>query len=148
MLLIELLKKIQEDMDLTKKYPGYFKKIIFEIVVTISLILLVIVLINNDMSLKYDWIECNKESCINPYRTCQEPTGDFYISQGNCIEEPIPERIINLCGGPCPETLIEGQIIGQRPPFLAKHFNGIVMALAGLAFFINHLLWIKRGRWC
>lgn len=142
----EAFKNLENDMNLTKKYPGYFKKNIFRSVVYIIIMLLLIILFTNNMSLKYTWIECDKEICVNPFRTCEAPNENTMAILSDCIEEPVPQRIIDLCGGPCPETLINGQTIGEKAPFIARNYNKIVVVIVGFAFWINHLLWIKRGR--
>lgn len=136
-----LIKKIDEFSDkvnLSKKYPGYFNKNIFRAVIIICLALFIITLFQNKFSNFYAYAECkDKEPCKNPYYVCQEQTETdcvIEILSPNKIK-PMLEKYGNI------KELEPGQIIGNKPNFLAMNFNLICLTITFLAFSLNHYLY-------
>lgn len=143
-------------IDLNKKYPGYFKKIVFRTSIIIMLLMLVVVFVSNGYTLRFVYAECSKDSflkCPNPFYVCpeKESVESFNINlnytgeNDNCIfKETINKHKLNMVceGGGCDlKYLSPGQSIGQKPNFLAKKFNSLVFLIVLLAFGVNHIIY-------
>ena len=139
------LKEIQNDIDLTKRFPGYFNKTIFRGVIIFMLIFTVLVFVSNDYKLRNVYIECDKNTpCDNPIYTCR---GEENIYNSQCLPaELVPKEFKTLCeNGLCDlKQLPPNTVYGNKPGFLMKNYNLICLLLVAFAFFINHIFY-KQG---
>ena len=140
-LLKQKIDEVSDKFNLTKKYPGYFNKNIFRACLLICATLFIITLLQNNLSNFYAYAECkSQEPCKNPYYVCQPGDTDCVIKEFVPDKlKPIVEQYGEL------KQLQPGQIIGNKPNFLAYHFNSICVLIVIISFSINHLLYkIKR----
>lgn len=140
----EALKEIQDAIDLSKRFPGYFDKRIFRGVVIIMLLFTFIVFWSENFQFRFIYAECNKDvACNNPFYIC--PKGLDYTNpflQADCMPiESVPKELIPLCNtGVCYNQYLEPhQVIGHKPNALVLWYNQICLLMVALGFLINHL---------
>jgi len=128
-------------LDLSKKYPDYFKKWVFRTAFIIILLLCVKVTVfefnNNPHPFNYYYVICGEEEafCVNPLYACKYPT------QKDClIINDLPQGVCEF--GYCEKKyLAGGESYGVKPPFLLRYALDIVALILISSFIINHIIW-------
>lgn len=143
-----MLKKISDDLNLNKRFEGYFNKKIFRGVIVVIIIFTAIIFFKHK-TLSFIYAECPNESaqdCANPFYICPK-SDEFNIYNtefDKCTYyEVMPDKIKKFCdsnNNTCYEKHIgRGEIIGNKPPAYVVYYNQISLLFVAIAFFINHL---------
>jgi len=151
------LEEIQREADLTRKFPGYFTKPIFQGVIIAMLLFTLFIYIGEHGQLTFIYAECPKDSltsCDNPFYICPISNNDYGAYNpviNNCMpKDQIPDKIKPLCdAGLCEnKSLYPGEVIGYKPGFLVMNYNTICLIMVLFAFLINDIKyrWLKNGR--
>jgi hypothetical protein len=133
-------KKIQDKLDMSKRFPGYFSKWIFRSAVAICLIIAV------GFVMKYGihgqlYLHCDSE-----YIPCENPL--WQCLYGNVIQQPLEcDKITRFCDKyPCEQQYLQpGESYGQDPDIMMSAFRYLVIAVMILAFAVNHVWYRLRG---
>lgn len=143
------LKKLQDKLDLKKRFPGYFNKNVFRGIIVVMLLFTIFVYWTENFQLRFVYAECDKDHyCNNPFYVCPEEHNMFTSTEACLPEESVPKSIIPLCEeGLCDnKTLAPHQILGHKPNALVLWYNQISLLIVILGFALNHLLW-RRTKW-
>lgn len=144
MTLKEKIKKIEDSLDMKKKFPNYFNKIIFRSLTIIMLTLFIISLYLNNWNIINVYAECQQIiPCKNPFYECSQNNNNI-IKQ--CPINKIQQKII-CSEGICDKEYIQpNENIGQKPHWFYKHFTKIIIILYILGFVINHILYLRKTK--
>jgi hypothetical protein len=146
------LKELQEALDLTKKFPGYFDKRIFRFAIGF-MIMFTLILIFYEGRINFVYASCpdnSKEDCVNPFYICNAQEEKNPLLTYDCVPiEQLPKQIKELClkNNTCEQRfLVPGQTIGDKPSFFVLNYNFICLLIVALAFLLNHLYY-KFMKW-
>lgn len=140
----EFNSKWESKFNLSKRYPYYITKPIFNTAFIIIFALVGVLVFTDGFSTHYYQTCKDLHPCVNVLYACrgvsvgQEPK----VSGVKCYT-PTDE---NMCvAGMCDAPYIEpGQYVGQRPSFLFENFPYFMFGILALAFLINHLSYLAR----
>ena len=151
MTILTRLKEIEDNLNLTKKYPDYFNKKLFRTATIIMFILFGIGFYMNDFKINNVYVECNSETpCQNPFYLCShinmKEYQDFYANGKQCMPE-ITWKTKELCnaGGCDKEYLQPHEIIGNKPNIYNQYFFLLIITLYIITFTINHILYKRKN---
>ena len=137
---MEWLKKIKakeqamkDKLDITKKFPGYFKKTIFRVAfLCIGLIMLCAWIVNG-----YSLFAVENYCPASYTQLCTNP---FYNGAG--LNPMVAQHECDKLN--CDSKYLSpGE--GYKLPFVVKHANNMMWTILFIAFAINHILY-KRGQ--
>lgn len=132
----ESSKRLQDKLDVHKRWPGYFNVWIFRGAIVLM------ALVFGAFAISYGWdvsahvyVECPADTlqgrCANPFYT-----------KADCALKG-PDAV--LCSK---ETFFAGESYGEKPSWLHNNFEMLGLLVAALAFGLNHLLyWRRTGKW-
>jgi len=151
----ERLKKIEDTLNLKKRYPGYFHIWVFYLVLIILVFIMIYAGHISGWQMKNDNIYvCCPANAINGY--CEIPSGaipyindiDTYKIKNYDYIDPFLKDVemsynysneqINL--------LLAGVCIGEKPPFVIKNFWPITIIFVLIGFSFNHWLYVRNQR--
>lgn len=132
----EELRRASDAIDLKKKVPGYFSVSVFRVAFAILLLLGVYSMYQEglfDGNRIVTYVECPKDAvggrCSNP----------LYGLSGPLCSPPDVCEI---------EFLWPGMSMGHKPSVLYDWFGVVMIAVLGLAFLVNHVLYEwRKGLW-
>jgi len=141
----EKINKFEDYLNISKRYPLYFNKVVFRWCWFIIFVVMFSILATNQYKFKMMWIENPlNTTLLNQLRTCDNEVVLGIVPQEfNCVENPTKE-LINLCGGDCPTYLQPYQVIGDKPTIQYRYSQLILFILILVMFLINHLVWYKN----
>jgi len=135
------LKKLKNDMDLSKKYPKYINKSIFWIGFGLFLVFIVVVLTQVGFG-KYIYLDCkNKDGCLNPYYVCKEKTAFNFNQCSFYWKYPCEGRNCNTY------KIDYNDFIGNKPPKIANNIPSFCLLILILTFLSNHIYYVVKYRW-
>jgi hypothetical protein len=130
-----------EDLNLNKKYPGYFKKWIFRGAILLMMLIFVWILYLEDFNLSNSnnlYIKCNSPyACKNPLYECKHEQTDII----NCKQLLSLEAPADLYDT---EFIMPGSDIGRPPKY--AHVPLLYFGITAGAFLFNHALYLISKR--
>jgi hypothetical protein len=134
------LKQINNKLDLNKKYPNYFNKLILRLFFGLGLLFCAVLLLIYGFT-NWTYIECLN----NPLGVCKNP---FVYCKADSIIKPSECKFYNsveCVGVNCDKEVIKvGEIIGQKPPAIVNNSILIFILIITFGFGVNHLNYIWR----
>lgn len=135
-------KEWVEQFDATKKYPGYFKKGVFQAAFAVLAILFIVLAFEYGGG-THVYVSCPEDAfrgkCYNPFYGGLE-YGGVVINE---CRAPSGHEV--LCSK---EFFLAGETYGKPPSNLDRYFLFIAAGVLGAAFLVNHLMFRWRsGRW-
>ena len=135
------INKLADKINLDKKYPGYFNKLIFRLGFVVILFLFTITMYIEDFDFSNKiYVTCNsKLPCANTFYDCKHKlfvvSNCEYINSLNC-----PHNLCNI------KQIMPGQTIGDKPSFLYRNFFAFTITIIFATFAINHNLYFYRRK--
>ena len=139
------LEKIKNKFDLNSKFPGYFNKTIFRILITFLLFVLIFGVLIEGIDTKVK-VSCNSDGikCINQIYKCKHEISknsvDYFLN--DCEQYEDIKCSDNICSK---KYLNPGESIG-KDSFIIENYNIIALISILLSFGINHLIYVRRKR--
>jgi len=138
---------MNNSLDLNKKFPNYFNKLIFRLCVLTIVLLFAITIYLFGVNQKVS-ISCNdKTPCVNPLYKCSHPpqtfSADFLALENTC------DILLKYNWSTAEKNKLQlqpGEVIGEPPPFIIKHLTTLVFIIIFLSFGINHLFYLRRKK--
>ena len=133
------IRKLLDEVDLSKKYPKYINKNVFRVVFLVILLFTIFSIAKYGLNVSWVYVECNSLSgCENPYISCQE---DVWVVNPDCeFYSEHPCKVLN-----CDKPFLEyGEYIGEKPPFVVKNGSLIIIGVILFGFIINHIIYKLR----
>ena len=127
-----ILKKLEQKLDLSKRFPGYFNKKLLRSAMLVYFLLLVIAIGLNGWDFRVAYFECS----IDSPSPC---TNAFYGAEGKVCNK-YPE----LCNT---EIVMQGEILGKKPHPFVMCVNFIGLSLVALSFLVNDLIYRVKKKW-
>ena len=147
-------KKLQDDLDLTKRFPNYFHRWVFNIAFITIIIMFILVAYeeNFDFS-KHAYIECNSEfPCTNPFYFCHNEiknnTGRPVFFNGMLVDCE-QYNSFGCVDGICQDEFIQPhKSLGVKPSDDYNKFTLASFVIILLALSLNHILYILGWKKC
>lgn len=117
------MNRLSEDINLSKKFPGYFNQWIFRPLVVAMILLFVIALHSNGWQWSGSYSECKGSM------PCYNPEYDPSCQLGSSCSV---------------EVMQPGEVFGVKPSWLAANVGVLEFVLIVFAFGVNHLLYRWR----
>lgn len=144
MTLKEKIKEIEDKLDMKKKFPNYFNKVIFRTLTIIMLSLFLLSLYLNNGNIINVYAECNQIiPCKNPFYYCTHESDNY---NEKCPVNNIQKTLIckqEVCDK---EYIQPYENIGTQPHWLYKHFNIIIFTIYLIGFAINHIIYLRKQK--
>jgi len=147
----ESFRELEDALDLTKRFPGYFDKRIFRFFLLVFVVLFLLTLHSNGWALVNTWALCDSTvECRNPFVLCDvlDVGYDYSKLEGvSCLRE-VNWRTRGLCeAGVCDrEFLLPGEVVGNPPSVLVVLLKINTFILFLIAVIINHFAYLRRRR--
>lgn len=145
------LDELDDKINLSKLYPNYFNKGIIRATWVLIFIVMFSIFASEGFIFHHYWIENpNNFTIENPYRTCGKAPGlvahySFDLNAPSCFVEP-PPKLVEVCGGDCPDKLEPNQIIGHKPNIFYRYSTLIFFLILAWGFLINHVRYLELER--
>jgi hypothetical protein len=120
-------------IDLSKKYSGYFNKLLLRSVFFLLFCVGVYLFVSNGFSLEAVYVHCPSDSrgnCINP----------FYCDR--CSAGRVCSRYEDVCSQ---ALLSPGESLGVKPSFLLRFYSELSLLVIALSFALNHFLYRRKN---
>lgn len=150
MSIAEELRKLQEKADLTRRFPGYFRKYLFRAAFFFSFFYFcaAAVVAGPHVLTGYISASCPDDAltgkCFNPYYYCAYGT----LDERRGIVCPDNERLLSLCNKTdlCQKKYLSpGETVGEVPPAIVSLAGAALLISLLFAFALNHLLYLVKG---
>lgn len=144
------IKEILEELDVQKKFPGYFTKNVFRFFFIFFFLLMFLAYSMNDYKEYSTYFECPQEAqkpCRNPYYICQD--GEYEENMRPCITFVKGKFLINQIKKENISKIkyiAQGRSIGEKANVLIEYGYFLLFLNIFLAFVVNHVLYIVRRK--
>lgn len=149
-------KELEDGLDLSKRFPGYFNKWVFRIMLLVVASLFLITFQSEGNMLFNVWAVCPdnaSEPCLNPYYLCSninvsyDSYNVFFKEAEVCFpDEALNWKVEQICeNNNCNKRYLQpGEVIGNPPNKNSSSFFIRVICIVGIAFAINHMIFLFR----
>lgn len=149
--MIEKLQAFFDSINMSKKFPGYFNKRIFQVMFILMFSLVGVDFYLNGMSFYSFGYECQGEVgkyCVNEFYDCANwPVDKMWQPDKVCRYYTDSEKDLYCVDGLCDKQFIPTGFKVGRTDILAKQGALFILYLVVGAFVLNHLVFmINKGR--
>ena len=145
-------KEIESGLDLSKRFPDYFNKWVFRVMLLVVASLFLLTFQSEGNMLFNVWAVCPNTSetpCENPFYLCSNI--DFskvsIFDEVNCFpDDALDWKVEQICENDnCNKRYLQpGEVIGNPPNKNSSSFFIRVICIIEIAFAINHMVFLFR----